>query len=273
MTATHLQRPRMSPAALAAWLCVLFLLLPILVVAPFSVTPHRYLSFPTDGLSLRHYQALLEGAWLRSIGDSLIVALGATALAVLLGASLAIAIWRLPGRLPRAMRVLALAPLIVPGIIHALGYYRALAYFGLLDTYAGIILVHGLKAMPFVFISVTAVLLGLNQNLDQAAQSLGASQWQAIRLVVLPNITGGLLSGAFLAFITSWDEVVVAIFITGRNVHTLPKLIWESLVDNLDPAVAALATIMIAATASAVIWRELVKKPARHLRPHPSQES
>ena len=256
MSATDFPRPKISPVTAAAWLCVVFLILPILVVVPFSLTPERYLSFPTDGVSFRHYQALLEGAWIRSIGDSFIVATGATAIAVTLGTSLAVAIWRLPGPLSRVLRILALAPLIVPGIIHALAFYRALAFTGFLDTYVGIILVHGLKAMPFVFISVTAVLIGLNQNLEQAARSLGASQFQALRRVILPNILGGVLSGAFLAFITSWDEVVVAIFITGRKVHTLPKMIWESLVDNLDPAVAALATIMIVFTVVAIVWWE-----------------
>ncbi|MEP7300406.1 MAG: ABC transporter permease [Caldimonas sp.] len=262
-------RIKISPVAGGAWLCVLFLVLPILVVVPFSLTPQRYLSFPTDRLSFRHYQALLTPEWLGSIGDSLVVAIGATVIAVALGTSLAVAIWRLPGRLSRAVRILALAPLIVPGIIHALAFYRALAFIGFLDTYAGIIVVHGLKAMPFVYISVTAVLLGLNQNLEQAARSLGASQLQSARLVVLPNIRIGVLSGAFLAFVTSWDEVVVAIFITGRRVHTLPKLIWEGLVDNLDPAVAALATLMILMTAAATVWWEFGRpsNKSRSLKP------
>lgn len=258
MNAIYHQRRSISPTAVAAWLCVFFLVLPILVVIPFSLTTKRYLSFPTDGISFQHYQALLRGTWFGSIVDSLIVATGATAIAVLLGTSLAVAIWRLPGRVSEVVRVLALAPLIVPGIIHALAFYRALAFVGFLDTYLGIIVVHGLKATPFVFITVSAVLISLNPYLEQAARSLGASQAQALRLVVLPNILTGVVSGGFLAFITSWDEVVVAIFITGRNVHTLPKMIWESLVDNLDPAVAALATIMIVMTAATIIWWEFV---------------
>ena len=267
MRATSVARLRLSPTAAAAWLCVVFLVLPILVVVPFSLTPERYLSFPTNAISFRHYQALLHGTWLSSIGDSLIVATGATTIAVFLGTSLAIAIWRLPGPLSKVIRIVALAPLIVPSIIHALAFYRALAFVGWLDTYSGVILVHGLKAMPFVFISVTAVLMGLEQNLEPAAQSLGASQLQTIRLVVLPNIITGVVSGAFLAFITSWDEVVVAIFITGRKVHTLPKVIWESLVDNLDPSVAALATIMIVMTTVVVFgsryWSH--REPPRRL--------
>jgi putative spermidine/putrescine transport system permease protein len=265
MSATYRQSTRLSPAAVAAWLCVAFLVLPILVVIPFSLTTKRYLSFPTDGISFQHYESLLRGAWLTSLWDSLIVAVGATAIALLLGASLAIAIWRLPGRVAQVVRVLALAPLIVPGIIHALAFYRALAFTGFLDTYLGIIVVHGLKATPFVFISVSAVLISLNPYLEKAARSLGASQGQCLRLVIVPNIVTGLVSGGFLAFITSWDEIVVAIFITGRKVHTLPKMIWESLVDNLDPAVAALATIMIVVTAMSVIWWEFLS-PVRHAR-------
>lgn len=252
------QGVRFSLVAVAAWLCALFLILPILVVIPFSLTPERYLSMPTDSISFRHYLALLDRRWLSGITDSLIVATGATIIALALGTSLAIAIWRLPGRLSQFARVLALAPLIVPGIIHALAYYQALAALGLLDSYIGLIGVHGLKAMPFVYITVSAVLFGLNPNLEQAARSLGASQMQGMRLVILPNIRTGLFSGAFLAFMTSWDEVVVALFITGRHIQTLPKMIWQSLVDNLDPAVAAFATIMVLATALIVIWWEVV---------------
>jgi putative spermidine/putrescine transport system permease protein len=272
MDAQAAPRSASAPVRAAAWLCAAFLVLPVLVVVPFSFTPERYLSFPGESLSLRHYRALTQGRWLDSIVDSMLVASGATIIAVLLGASVAIAIWRIPGRLSLIVRLLVLAPMIVPAILHAVAFYQAWARLGLLDTYAGIIIVHALKGMPFVVLTVSASLAHLSLSLDQAARSLGASQTQSLVRVILPNISSGLAAGATFAFITSWDEIVVALFITGRSVHTLPKLIWESLFDNLDPAVAALATILVAVTVAAVLLQDRIHQVRlRRLKPAPIQ--
>ena len=252
--------PLVSPVRLLAWVCAAFLLLPVLVIIPISFTPERYLSLPTNALSLRHYASLItDGRWTKSIADSAMVALGATALATSLGASFAIGAWRLNAPIGRRLRLLVLAPLIVPPIVHAIAFYRAWAIVGLLDSYLGLVLIHAMKGLPFVVLTVAAALANVDRRLEQAARSLGATANQAMRWVVLPQIVTGVAGGATFAFITSWDETVVALFVTSRHVVTLPRRIWEGLADNIDPAIAALGTLMVLATIAVVaanIWRK-----------------
>ncbi len=247
--------PVLSLPRVVAWLTTSFLVLPLLVVIPVSFTPERYLSFPRTAWSLRHYEALLAGRWLSSLGDSLLVACFASLLALVLGSAFAIGLWRLAGPVPRALRLLALGPMIVPAIVHAVAFYRAWARLGLLDTYLGLVLVHGMKGMPFVLLSVSASIANLDPRIEQAARSLGASPFVAVWRAVLPNLKPGLVAGAVFAFVTSWDEIIVALFITSRAVYTLPRRIWDGLFDNVDPAIAALASILVTVTAAALLAR------------------
>jgi putative spermidine/putrescine transport system permease protein len=237
-----------------AWIGLLFLILPVAVVIPVSFTPHRYLSLPVDGVSLRHYEALLTDAvWRRSVLDSLIVATSATAIATLLGTLCAVGCWRISSRLSELVRFLMLAPIIVPSIVHALGFYQAWVQFGLIDSYAGLIAAHAAKGVPYVVISVSAALANFDLRLEQAARNLGATVTKALWLVVVPCIRPGVLAGAVFAFITSWDELVVTMFITSRRVYTLPKKIWDGIQDNISPSVAAMATVLIVLTVVAVV--------------------
>jgi len=246
-----------------AWIAVLFLLLPIAVVVPVSFTPQRYLSLPGAELSLRHYNALLaDPQWLRSIMDSLIVGLSATALAVLLGTMCAIGCWRISSRLSEIIRLIMLAPMIVPSIVHALGFYQAWVQFGLIDTYAGLIAAHTMKGMPYVVITVSAALANVDLKLEQAARSLGASLAQTLRRVIIPVAMPGILTGAVFAFVTSWDELVVNLFITSRNVYTLPRKIWDGIHDNINPSVAAVATLLILITLIAMLVRQCQQRRA-----------
>jgi putative spermidine/putrescine transport system permease protein len=239
-----------------AWIAILFLTLPLLVVVPVSFTPHRYLSLPGPEWSLRHYATLLsDPAWLRSVRDSVIVACGSSALAVVLGALVAIGCWRISTRLSEFVRMLMLAPMIVPTIVHALGFYQGWVQFGLIDTYAGLILAHAMKGTPYVVISVSAALANVDVRLEQAARNLGATMTQTLRMVLIPAARPGILAGAVFAFALSWDELVVNLFITSRHVYTLPRKIWDGIQDNIDPAVAAVATLLIATTVLAMVLR------------------
>jgi len=239
-----------------AWMTVLFLTLPLLIVIPVSFTPQRYLSLPGSAWSLRHYRALLDDpTWLRSIRDSLIVASGSTVLAVLLGTLVAVGCWRISSRLSEFVRMLMLAPMIVPTIVHALGFYQGWVQFGLIDTYSGLILAHAMKGMPYVVISVSAALANVDLRLEQAARNLGATMLQTLRMVIVPAARPGILAGAVFAFAISWDELVVNLFITSRNVYTLPRKIWDGIQDNINPAVAAVATLMILLTVLIMVAR------------------
>jgi putative spermidine/putrescine transport system permease protein len=253
-----------------AWLAVLFLTLPLVVVFPVSVTPNRYLSLPGSHWSLRHYATLVtDPTWLDSIRDSLVIGVGSTMIAVALGTMTAIGCWRLSSRLSEAVRMLMLAPMIVPSIVHALGFYQVWAEFGLLDTYLGVIIAHAMKGAPYVVISVSAALANVDLKLEQAARSLGANVAQALLKVIIPAARPGVLAGAVFAFALSWDELVVNLFITSRNVYTLPRKIWDGIQDNISPAVAAVAAAMIVLTLAAMIVRFVAAGRHQHVSSRP----
>jgi putative spermidine/putrescine transport system permease protein len=232
-----------------AWAVICFLLLPITIVFPVSLTDQRYLSLPQDGLSLQHYANLFtSAAWLGSIGQSFVIACAATVITVIAGTLCAIGCWRINSRLSELVRVLMLVPIIVPSIVYALGIYRFWIDLRLLDTYTGIILAHSVTGIPYVVIIVSTSLANFDPRLEQAARNLGASVGQTLRRVIVPSILPGVISGAIFAFIHSWDELVIVLFIASRAVFTLPRRIWDGINEHLDPTMAAVAAILIVLT-------------------------
>ncbi|MBU0723929.1 MAG: ABC transporter permease [Alphaproteobacteria bacterium] len=232
-----------------AWTVLAFLILPMVVIFPVSVTDQYYLSLPKDGISLEHYAAFFTNEiWLSATAQSVIIATCATIFAVILGSLCAIGCWRLSTNLSESVRTFMLIPIIVPTIVQALAMYRFWIDLGIIDTYIGVILAHTLVAIPYVIITVSASLANFDLRQEQAARSLGASMPQTIRWVIVPSILPGLLSGALFAFTISFDEIVMVLFITSRAIYTLPKRIWNGIEDHLDPTIAAVATMLIAAT-------------------------
>lgn len=253
-----------------AWVAILFLTIPLVVVFPVSFTPNRYLSMPDGHWSLRHYATLIEDpSWMRSIRDSLVIGISSTVISVLLGTMTAIGCWRLSTRLSEVVRMLMLAPMIVPSIVHALGFYQVWAQFDLIDTYTGVIVAHAMKGTPYVVISVSAALANVDLKLEQAARSLGANVLQTLWMVIIPAARPGVMAGAVFAFALSWDELVVNLFITSRNVYTLPRKIWDGIQDNINPAIAAVAAVMIVLTLAAMLVRFFVahRQHRVHARP------
>lgn len=237
-----------ATATLAA-LILAFLFLPALVVIPVSFTDRSYLSFPAESWSWQHYRQLLDNPiWRNSLLQSIWVSALSTICATLVGTAAAIGAWRLGARLAALVRLLALLPLIVPTIVGALAYYRLYIDVGLLDTYAGVMIAHIIAATPFVFIAVGSALANFDPRLEQAARSMGARPWQVLWRITLPGIRGGIISGAIFAFIVAWDELVVLLFVTTRNVYLLPRAMWDGINENVDPSIAAVATLMIAVT-------------------------
>ena len=195
---------------IAAWVILSILIIPSLVAFPVSVTNKTYLSFPWEGVSLQHFHNLLTSPeWLSSFGQSLVIAIAASALATALGTLAAIGLWRLAGRFIETLRAFLLLPLMVPPIISAMAFYRWWVPLGLIDSYLGIILAHAILAIPMVVITVSAALANFDLRLEQASRSLGASLPTTVRRVILPVIRPGILAGAVFAFILSWDEIVV----------------------------------------------------------------
>jgi putative spermidine/putrescine transport system permease protein len=224
----------------------LYLVLPILIVLPVSMTDQRFLSLPHESLSLQYYRNLFASPeWFASIAQSFWIALGATALAVVSGTLFAIAAWRLDRRLVNLMRALMLLPLIVPSIVYAIGLYRYFRWWDLLDRIAGVIIAHGVTGIPYVVITVSTALAAFDPRLEQAARGMGANLSQLLRWVILPRIMPGILSGAIFAFIHSWDELVIVLFIASRDVFTLPRRIWDGINENVDPTMAAVAVLLV----------------------------
>jgi putative spermidine/putrescine transport system permease protein len=230
----------------AAWLVAIYLVLPIGIVIPVSLTDQRFLSLPKEALSLRHYATVLTSPdWLGSIAQSFWIALAATFIAVVAGTLCAIGCWRISRRSTELIRVLMLLPIIIPSIVYAIGLYRYFAGLDLLDRFLGVAIAHGVTGIPYVVITVSTALAAFDPRLEQAARGMGASLGQTLRWVILPRIAPGIASGAIFAFIHSWDELVIVLFIASRDVFTLPRRIWDGINENLDPAMAAVAVLLV----------------------------
>lgn len=236
-------------------LILLVMIAPIVVVIVLSFSSASYLTFPPPAFGLRWYREYLGSRdWLAATALSIEVAMAVVILSTFLGtlATLGLA------RLPRIARMLAtgliLSPLIVPVIIVAIGVYYAFARYGLVGTPTGLILAHTCMAVPFVVTSVGASLAGFDRRLEMAALSLGATPFGTFRQVTLPLIMPGVLVGALFAFITSFDELVVALFLSGANAVTLPRRMWEDLRYALDPTIAAVSTLTILVTVAPMLW-------------------
>ena len=233
----------------AAWVILSILIIPSLVAFPVSITSKTYLSLPWEGVSLQHFRNLFTSEeWISSFGQSLVIALASSALSTLLGTLAAIGLWWLSGRIAETLRTFLLLPLMVPPIISAMAFYRWWVPLGLIDSYLGIILAHTILAIPMVVITVSAALANFDPKLEQASRSLGASLPVTVRRVILPVIRPGIVAGALFAFILSWDEIVVTLFISKFDVFTLPRRLWNGMRENTDPTVAAAAVVLICTT-------------------------
>jgi putative spermidine/putrescine transport system permease protein len=267
--------PHASPAErlwhYALWaFCVLvlgYLILPILIIVPLSLSSATFLTFPLPGLSLRWYQELFTSApWQLSLRNSLIVACAVTILASTLGtlAALGLTRARLPGH--GLLMALIVSPMIVPLVIVAVGVYFAYAPFGLTGSLFGLTLAHTALAVPFVVITVSATLHGFDPNQARAGASLGASPLLVFFRITLPLILPGVISGALFAFITSFDEVVIALFLTGPSERTLPRQMFNGIRENISPVIAAAATLLILLSVLLLTTFELLRRRNERLR-------
>lgn len=255
----------MTPARanrLIAWGLLIFLVAPALIAIPVSLTSKTYLSLPWDGVSLQYYREVFSSPeWMSSFLQSTVIGLVSAALATLAGTLAAVGLWRLSSRWGEMVRGLLLLPLVIPPIIAAMAFYRLLVPLGLIDSYAGLILAHTVLGAPLVLITVGASLAGFDRRLEQASRNLGASAGQTLWRVILPQVRPGVISGAVFAFIASWDEIVVTLFLSKFTVYTLPRRMWNGIRENTDPAVAAAAVILLGVTFLAfLIWALLQRR-------------
>lgn len=231
-----------------ASLAVIFLMAPLLVILPLAFTSSAFLTYPIPSLSTRWFSELVENAvWQRSIVNSLIIASSTTALATVLGTLAALG---LRGRVPFAatLRTVFLLPMVVPAVVMGVGMQVLFVRLGLVNSYLGVILAHTVLAIPFVLISVSGSLAGIDRRVERAAESLGASPVRTFTRVTLPLMRPGVLSGAALAFALSLDEVVLTLFVAGPNQRTLARQMFSTLRENISPAIASAAFIIIVGT-------------------------
>jgi putative spermidine/putrescine transport system permease protein len=167
---------------------------------------------------------------------------------------------------------LILSPVIAPGIIVAIGLYFAYAQYGLVGNPLALVLGHTALAVPFVVINVSSALYGVDRRLEYAALNLGATPWGTFRQVTLPLIRPGIFAGAVFAFITSFDELLVALFLSGSTAVTLPRRMWEQIRFDIDPTLASVSTLLITATTGLMISAELFRRRSERLRTAPIRE-
>ena len=239
---------------------LVFLLLPILVIVPLSFSASSFLAYPMPGWSLQWYENLFTSAeWARAAKNSFIVAPAATVIATVLGTLTAVGLARVqfPGK-GLLMSVL-IAPMVVPIVVVGVATYLFFARIGLADTYTGLIIVHAALGAPFVVTTVLATLQGFNHNLVRASLACGASPLVTFFRVTLPVIAPGVISGALFAFATSFDEVVVTLFLAGPSQVTLPRQMFTGIRENINPTIAAVATLLTIFTSALMLVLEWIR--------------
>ncbi len=223
----------------------MFLVLPIFVIIPISFSSARFLQFPPQGFSLQWYADYFGSRnWIYATVRSFQVGILTMITATILGTLASFAIVRGDFRGKRLVYGIMLSPLIIPVIITSVAIYYFFAKIHLVGTLSGLVLAHTVLALPFVVVNVTATLQGFDITLERAAISLGANRLVTFMKVTFPLIWPGIVSGSLFAFITSFDEVVVAIFLAGSK-PTLPKQMWDGIRISINPTISAVASLMI----------------------------
>jgi putative spermidine/putrescine transport system permease protein len=249
---------------------LLFLISPILAIMPLSFNSEIFFSYPMPGYSLKWYVGddgfFTNQRWTGALWLSVIVALATTFLATILGTLAALGLSRgnLPGK--AAIMAILISPMIVPVIISAIGLFFFYAFTNLNGSLIGIILAHTALATPFVVITVTATLSSFDNTLMRAGASLGAPPHTVFFKVVLPLILPGVISGALFAFVTSFDEVIVILFIGGPEQRTLPRQMFSGIREQISPTITAAASVLIVFSTLMLLTVELLRRRSERLR-------
>ncbi|OBZ92256.1 ABC transporter permease [Pararhizobium polonicum] len=238
-----------------------FLILPIIFIAALSFGSSQWLIFPPPGWTLKWYAAFFaDPRWLEAAGTSFYIAAIVTVLSVLIGlvASFGLVRGRFIGK--EGLRALFLTPMILPVVVLAVALYAFFLRVGLNGTVTGFVIAHLVVALPFSILSITNALEGFDKSIEDAAVLCGASPLEAKLRITLPSISHGVFSAAVFSFLTSWDEVVLAIFMASPTLQTLPVKIWATLRQDLTPVIAAASTLLIVVTIALMLLVALLRK-------------
>ena len=253
-----------------------FLIAPLFVILPLSFNAEQYIHFSSkmlaldpEGFSLRWYEDMIYGTknpWGLATKNSLIIAFFATIGSTILGtvAALGLSSRHMPYK--AAFMALLISPMIVPLIISGTAIFFFMAKVGLAATHTGIVLSHIILGTPFVVITVTATLSGFDHSVTRAAASLGSNPVNTFMKITLPLIMPGVISGGLFAFVTSFDEVVVVLFLAGLENTTIPIQMWVGLREQLSPTIMAVATCLIVMSTLILVTAELLRRRSERLR-------
>ncbi|MDA9966893.1 ABC transporter permease [Candidatus Pelagibacter bacterium] len=253
-----------------------FLIAPLFIILPLSFNAEQYIHFSKgmialdpDAFSLRWYEDMIYGTknpWGLAAKNSIIIAFFATIGSTILGtvAALGLSSRHMPYK--AAFMALLISPMIVPLIISGTAIFFFMAKVGLAATHTGIILAHIILGTPFVVITVTATLTGFDHSVTRAAASLGSNPVNTFMKITLPLILPGVISGALFAFVTSFDEVVVVLFLAGLENTTIPIQMWVGLREQLSPTIMAVATCLIIMSTLILVSAELLRRRSERLR-------
>jgi putative spermidine/putrescine transport system permease protein len=255
-------------------LLFLFLIFPILVIIPLSFNAQDFftftkemLAFDPDGYSLKHYRDFFSNSdWQNAMWNSIRIAPMATLISVSIGTLAAIGLSQTHVPFRGVIMAILISPMIVPLIISAAGMYFFYSRIGLQGTYMGVVLAHAALGTPFVIITVTATLVGFDKSLVRAAANLGAGPVRTFFKVQLPLIIPGVISGGLFAFITSFDEVVVVLFLGSASQKTLPWQMFTGLREQISPTILAVATLLVTISVLLLVVLELLRRRSERLR-------
>lgn len=238
-----------------------FLMLPTLVVLPIAFTSSQFLEFPPPGYGLEWFRTYFTSdLWVAATIRSFGVAFATAIVATVIGGFAALALARSRSRWRGIIFAFFLAPMIVPRIVIAVGLFYLFAQMGLVATDLGLVIGHTVLALPFAFVAIAAVLKSYDWRLDQAAATLGANRVQALRFVTVPLIKSGLTAAFLFAFITSFDELTVAIFVSGGVKTTLPKQMWDDMILQLNPTLAAVSVVVFIVVTTLLLAAEKLRR-------------
>lgn len=251
-----------------------FLIAPIAVIIPLSFNAQNFftftpemLSFDPAGYSLKHYKDFFTNSdWQQALRNSFLIAPMATILSVSFGTLAAIGLSQQHVPFRRAIMAILISPMIVPLIISAAGMYFFYSRIGLQGTYWGVVLAHAALGIPFVIITVTATLVGFDRSLTRASASLGADPVTTFFKVQMPLILPGVIAGGLFAFITSFDEVVVVLFVGSAAQKTLPWQMFTGLREQISPTILAVATILVGLSIILLATIEILRRRSERLR-------
>ncbi|MDG3087783.1 ABC transporter permease [Vibrio hannami] len=258
----------------SAYLVLAFLMLPILVIIPLSFNAEPFftftegmLSLDPDAYSMKWYQQIFsDDKWMLAIKNSFFIGICATAIATVLGTLAAIGMSNSDMPFQRAIMAMLLSPMIVPLIITAAGMFFFYTQLNLAGSYLGVIIAHAALGTPFVIITVNAALAGFDYSLVNASLGMGAKPTYTFFKVIMPLIRPGVISGALFAFVTSFDEVVVVLFLAGPEQRTIPRQMFSGLREEISPTILAVATLLVVVSMLLLLTLEYLRARSERIR-------